>query len=132
MYFSWSFSWLLELFFYYRLALELDVNINGKMADRQRRSRYLTISILHIITIMCQGTCMNYISTCLIIVEFKREKFSDIYRILAVIIQYMWYDITRLNLPWGINVGIYTYIYMFLVNLILRFIIFTQWQILRV
>ncbi|XP_012217621.2 lachesin-like isoform X2 [Linepithema humile] len=25
------------------------------MADRQRRSRYLTISILHIITIMCQG-----------------------------------------------------------------------------
>lgn len=25
------------------------------MADNQRRRRYLTISILHIITIMCQG-----------------------------------------------------------------------------
>lgn len=43
------------------------------MADRQRRSRYLTISILHIITIMCQG--MEYILMYFNIVEFKRETF---------------------------------------------------------
>jgi len=37
-----------------------EADIERKMADRQRRSRYLTISILHIITIMCQGMCPRY------------------------------------------------------------------------
>jgi hypothetical protein len=58
-----------------RLPSELEANIDGKMADRQRRSRYLTISILHIITIMCQGMWILLWHTA--ILEFERETFPE-------------------------------------------------------
>lgn len=43
------------------------------MADNQRRRRYLTISILHIITIMCQGNLSFFLfNSC----EFFLSSFS--------------------------------------------------------
>jgi hypothetical protein len=42
---------------------------NGRRQDRGRKGRYLTVSLLHLVTIMCQGTLLRRTHTAFDIAE---------------------------------------------------------------